>query len=132
MAQSSASIVADANKRIADFQKIETAITQEIAAIKDKEWTQPLSQQDLSQISILRAADSSVLAALEELSYVTMAALDKSDELNRIRNAIDGVIKDLNKQKSTIEKIAKVATAIGSAIGGLQSLQNKFGIVGAG
>jgi chromosome segregation ATPase len=123
---SSAEIVAAANAQIAALQETERETNQQIAAIKDNEWDRPLTDAERASIDDLRATLASTLSAIEEVSYVTMAALDKTDEVKRIRNAIAGVIADLTAKKARIDKFGQIATKIGNAIGGLQDLAGKL------
>jgi hypothetical protein len=112
-------ILASAQAQLAALQVIDGKFAAQIAAIKDAEWDRPLSDKELSQLSMLRAQQRPVLAAIEELSYVTMQALDDSDNIQRLSNALSGVVKGLMSESNNIAMIdggAKNITAICGAI----------------
>lgn len=122
-------IVANAQTQLDALRSIDSIIDAKIAAIKDAEWDKPLSSEQLGKISILRNQQQPILSAVEELSYVTMGALDKSDEINRIANALMGVIKGLNKQSDEIaaidtsaKNIGSICTALGTLVPQIQEL----------
>jgi hypothetical protein len=122
-------IVADAQKQLAALQAIDAAINTKVAAIKDAEWNGPLSDGELNQIATLRKQEQPILAAIEELSYVTMGALDKSDEVTRIANAFTGIIKGLTAQAdgiaaidSSAKNIGSICTALGKLVPQIQGL----------
>lgn len=107
-------IVAVAQEQLAALQAIDATINAKVAAIKDAEWNGPLSDVELNQIATLRKREQPILAAIEELSYVTMGALDKSDEVVRIANAFAGIIKGLTAQADEIAAIDSSAKNVGS------------------
>jgi hypothetical protein len=122
MAASAEDIYNAAQKQLTALQAVDSAINAKIAAIKDAEWNTPLTQSQLAQIAALRAQETAVLDASEELSYVTMGALDKSDELQRLTNALQGVSKNLSACADQIAQIGGAAgnvSAISKAISGL-------------
>ena len=129
---SSAEILAAADAQIAALQQTERATNQQINAIKDNEWDRPLTDAERTEIDDLRATRAATLSAIEELSFVTMAALDKADEVKRIRNAVAGVIADLQNKKARIVRIGQIATKIGNVIDGLQDLAKKLPIPNSG
>jgi len=57
---------------------------------------------------------------------VTVKALDKTDELKRIRNAIAGAIKDLKKTADRIAKIGMAANTITQVLGGVEKLRKQI------
>lgn len=124
----SAEIVAEADAQIAALQTTERATNREINAIKDIEWDRPLTAEERKRVDDLRAMRAAALAAIEEISFVTMAALDKADEVRRIRNAVAGVIADLQDKKKRIDRIGQIATKVGNVITGLQDLADKLPI----
>jgi hypothetical protein len=112
-------IFASTQAQLAALQAIDGNISAQIAAIKDAKWDQPLSDKELVMLSALRAGQRPVLAAIDELSYVTMQALDDSDEIQRLSNALSGVVKGLMSEVNNIAAIesdAKDITAICGAI----------------
>jgi hypothetical protein len=122
-------VVAAAQQQLAALQAIDATINSKVAAIKDAEWNSPLTDTELNQIAVLRKQEQPVLAAVEELSYVTMGALDKSDEIGRIANALAGVVKGLTAQVDDIaaidnsaKNIGSICTAIGKLIPQIQNL----------
>ncbi len=124
----SAEIVAEADVQIEALQATERAVNQRINAIKDNEWDRPLTAEERKKIDDLRATRAATLSAIEEVSFITMAALDKADEVKRIRNAVAGVVADLQDKKKRIERIGQIATKIGNVITGLQDLAKKLPI----
>jgi len=129
---SASDIVADAQKQLAALQAIDAAINTKVAAIKDAEWNGPLSDGELNQIAALRKQEQPILAAIEELSYVTMGALDKSDEVTRIGNAFAGIIKGLTAQAdeiaaidSSAKDISSICTALGKLVPQIQGLSTE-------
>ena len=82
-------------------------IEEEIDAIKDKEWDGPLSDADHDALAELRARKNEVMVAVEELGYITIGALDKTDEVRRIAKAILGVRRNLERQRQRFTKIAE-------------------------
>jgi hypothetical protein len=122
----SAEIVAEADAQIAALQTTERATNREINAIKDIEWDRPLTAEERKRVDDLRAMRAATLAAIEEISFITMAALDKADEVKRIRNAVAGVIADLKDKKKRIDRIGQIATKVGNVITGLQDLADKL------
>ena len=115
-------IVATAQKQLDALQAIDSAIAAKIAAIKDAEWDTPLTAEQIKQISDLRAQEAAILSAIEELSYVTVGALDKSDELTRMLNALQGISKDLSARTAAILAIGASAQNISAVCDGISSL----------
>jgi hypothetical protein len=126
MSKTTQEIFDDAQKSISDLQKAELQANADINAVKDKEWNGPLSSKDRDQLVELRSAKASILGAIEELAFVTMQALDESDELKRINNAIAGVVKDLKSVSERIDRIGKVAETVGEVLGGVVALSKKI------
>jgi methyl-accepting chemotaxis protein len=126
MAESHQQIFDDAQKRISDLHLADVKINVEINTIKDHEFDRPLTPSERARIVELRTSKASIAAAVEELSFVTMAALDTTDELKRINNAIAGVVKDLRSTVKRIEKIGQVADTIAKILGGVQELSKKI------
>lgn len=117
-----AAIVTTAKAQVDALKAIESQFDAKINAIKNAEWDRPLTPAQLKQISGLRTDEAAVEAAIEELCYVTMGALDKSDEITRLANALTGVVKDLKTRTAAITAIgtdAKSFGAICDAISGL-------------
>jgi hypothetical protein len=81
-----------------------------------------LSESDGDRIIDLRSAKANVRSAIDELAFVTLKALDTTDELKRIRNAIAGAVKDLKKTVDRIAKIGMVANKITQVLGGVDKL----------
>lgn len=111
-----------AQQRISELQAVEFQLEREVVTIKDKEFDQPLSESDGDRIIDLRSAKANIRSAIDELAFVTVKALDTTDELKRIRNAIAGAIKDLKKTADRIAKIGMVADTITRVLGGVEKL----------
>jgi hypothetical protein len=126
MPQSHQEIFDSAQAQISGLQTIELKLNIAINAIKDKEWNGPLSAKDRERLADLRLDKGSILAAIEELAFVTMEALDKTDELKRINNAIAGVVKDLRSTAQRIERIGEIADTIKEVLSGVVTLSKKI------
>jgi hypothetical protein len=111
-----------AQKRISELQAVEFQLEREVVTIKDQEFDHPLSESDSDRIIELRSAKANIRSAIDELAFVTVKALDTTDELKRIRNAIAGAIKDLKKTTDRIAKIGMVADTIKLVLGGVEKL----------
>jgi hypothetical protein len=111
-----------ARKRISELQTIEFQLEREVVTIKDQEFDQPLSESDSDRIIDLRSAKANIRSAIDELAFVTLKALETTDELKRIRNAIAGAIKDLKKTADRIAKIGKAADTIRQVLGGVERI----------
>ena len=111
-----------ARKRISELQTIEFQLEHEVATIKDQEFDHPLSESDSDRIIDLRSAKANIRSAIDELAFVTVKALDTTDELKRIRNAIAGAIKDLKKTADRIAKIGMAADTIRLVLGGVEKI----------
>ena len=111
-----------AQKRISELQAVEFQLEREVVTIKDQEFDHPLSESDSDRIIELRSAKANIRSAIDELAFVTVKALDTTDELKRIRNAIAGAVKDLKKTVDRIAKIGKVANTITQVLGGVEKL----------
>ena len=111
-----------AQKRISELQAVEFQLEREVVTIKDKEFDHPLSESDSDRIIDLRSAKANIRSAIDELAFVTLKALDTTDELKRIRNAIAGAIKDLKKTADRIAKIGMAADTIRLVLGGVEKI----------
>ncbi len=121
----------EAQKRISELQAVELQLEREVVAIKDKEFDHPLSQSDLDRIVKLRSAKSTIRSAIDELAFVTLKALDTTDELKRINNAIAGAVKDLKKTADRIARIGMIANTITRILGGVEKLGKQIGKLNA-
>ncbi|MBA4098193.1 MAG: hypothetical protein C0484_15695 [Rhodospirillum sp.] len=111
-----------AQKRISELQAVEFQLEREVVTIKDKEFDHPLSESDRDRVIDLRSAKANIRSAIDELAFVTLKALETTDELKRIRNAIAGAVKDLKKTADRIAKIGMVATTIRQVLGGVEKI----------
>ena len=107
---------------ISELQAVELQLAREVVAIKDKEFDHPLSESDIDRIIDLRSAKANIRSAIDELAFVTLKALDKSDELKRINNALAGAVKDLKRTADRIAKIGMAADTIKQVLGGVEKL----------
>lgn len=121
----------EAQKRISELQAVELQLEREVVAIKDKEFDHPLSQSDLDRIVKLRSAKSTIRSTIDELAFVTLKALDTTDELKRINNAIAGAVKDLKKTADRIARIGMIANTITRILGGVEKLGKQIGKLNA-
>jgi hypothetical protein len=119
-------IVNSAKQRIVELQATERDLNARIKQIKDKEREERLSSAEIGRLNELRSAKASVLAAIDDLAVVTMTALDQSDRLKHINNAIAGVVKDLKKTAARIAKIGAVAERIGNILSGVTVISNNI------
>lgn len=121
-----AAIVSAAQKQVNALKAIESQFDAKIEAIKDTAWKQPLTQAQLQQVSDLRAQEATVEDAIEELCYVTMGALDNSDELKRLANALTGVVTDLKGRTAAITAIGTDARSFGAICDAISGLVPKL------
>jgi len=119
-------IVASSKQQIKSLQTAERAIRAEIGAIEQKKRDKKATPADLKRLADLEAAVDSVLAAMDDLNTITMKAMDDSDELKAIRQAVVGVVKDLKKTAQRIAKIGAIATQIGNVLGGVTALSDNI------
>ncbi len=111
-----------AQKSISELQAVEFQLEREVVTIKDKEFDHPLSESDSDRIIDLRSAKANIRSAIDELAFVTLKALETTDELKRIRNAIAGAVKDLKKTADRIAKIGMAADTIKQVLGGVEKI----------
>lgn len=122
-------IVKAADEQIARLQASERALNTEINAVRAVEWQRPLSADELGQLAQLRRAKASVLSAIEELSLLTVADLDQTDEVKRLLNAMLGIQLILKTELNDIKHTAAVAASIADAIQGIASLAAKLAAI---
>jgi len=134
MADTISTISNAANAEYQRLQGLERDLTQEINTLLDVEWTRKLTAAEAKNVVELREAKAAVFSAMEELSYVTLAALDKSQEVVRIRNALERVRRDLDRELADVKGIGKIASKVPKILDGvekvvtkLDSLSAKFG-----
>lgn len=124
-------ILIAADTALADQQEMERALNARISEIKDKEWKAPLTPAQRNDLQQLREAKAALLASMEELAFITVGALDKTDEVKRLNNAIRGARKTLEDELKDIKHIQSVATTIAKVLGGISDVQEKLkGLVG--
>ena len=124
--QSFDSIVTAAQKQISALQQYDKEIDNQIIAIKDAEWNKPLTKSELARIKKLRADQISIQMAVEEIGYITLGALDKTDEVKRMANALAGVTKDLSARKASLEAIGKNLKKIGDVLAAIAGIAKKL------
>ena len=119
-------IVDAAETEFASLQAVDRAIGSRIRQIKDKEWNGPLTHQDREDLQQLREAKSALLATMEELNYVTIGALDKTQEVTRLANAIRATRQTLEGELNDIRNIEQIAEKIANILGGLTGVEDKL------
>jgi len=120
-------IMQAAEARIADLQATENATAQQIDAIRRKALDQGfLSDADRATRDSLRATQQATLDAIQEVSLITMQALDNADEVKDIRNRIAHAIDDLEHTKTKIVHIGQIADKVGEVVTGLKDLADKL------
>ena len=122
-------IVKAADEQIARLQASERALNTEINAVRAIEWQRPLNADEREQLAQLRRTKASVLAAIEELSLLTVSDLDQTDEVKRLLNAMEGIQLILKTELNDIKHTAAVATSIADAIQGIASLAAKLAAI---
>lgn len=118
-------IVDDANKQLLDWQATERRINADINAIKDKAWDRQLTPEEQKQIAELRSEKAAVLDAIEELGFVTLGALEKTEELKRLVHSLSAIRRDLDGRRAKIEKFAEGATKLAGMIASLDNIVTK-------
>src|SRR5437016_4187050 len=66
--------------------------------IKDIGYNRPLNAQELAELKAINTAKGGLYAAENELMLVTVAALDRSDEVNRFLNTVTATNADLKEK----------------------------------
>jgi len=117
-----ASIVKSAKARISELQQQDSRIDAKIDSIKDKEWDKPLSKQERAELLKLRTAKALLLETMEELGYITVGAIDKSDEMVRIANALTGISSDLAKRTRELKAAGVEAKNFGDTLAGINKI----------
>ena len=115
-----------AQKRISELQAVEFQLEREVVTIKDQEFDHPLTDNDRDRVIDLRSAKANIRSAIDELAFVTLKALETTDELKRIRNAIAGAVKDLKKTADRIARIGMIADTITRILGGVETLAKRI------
>src|SRR6266481_1647447 len=122
-------IVKAADEQIARLQASERALNTEINAVRAIEWQRPLNADEREQLAQFRRTKASVLAAIEELSLLTVSDLDQTDEVKRLLNAMEGIQLILKTKVNNIKHKAAVAILITDAIQGIASLAAKLAAI---
>jgi hypothetical protein len=98
-------------------------------ALKDIGYDRPLNPTELADLKRVNAAKGGLYAAENELMLITVAALDRSDEVTRFSNTVTAINKDLkgkledvNKVVETVKKINELIDKITQIINGLAKL----------
>src|SRR5271165_5612778 len=99
-------IYSAAKKQIDALQTIDDSIDAQIAAIKTANPGVPLTPDQLNTMSALRNQQAAVLGALQELSYVTMSALDSASEIGNTASALADAVKELKSRAADIAHIS--------------------------
>lgn len=121
-AQDYQAIVDAADKQHAALQALERQIDSKIDEIKDREWNRPLTAEERTTLAGLRADMSSVMSAMVELAYVTLGALDKTDEVQRLINALASASKELSARKASLSLIASGLQSFAETLNGIERL----------
>lgn len=100
-------IVQESKAARASLATMIAEIEDDIAEIQDVEWERDLTTEELGQLKKLNTLRSTVMGAVAELGFVTLTALDKSDGIKRIRNALQRTVSELDAEKKDLEQIAK-------------------------
>jgi hypothetical protein len=74
--------------------------------IKDIGYTRRLNAQELDQLKKINAGMGSLYAAENDLMLMTVAALDRTDEVQRFINVVQAVNANL---KATLQNVAEIA-----------------------
>lgn len=119
-------IVEQARAARASLVGIVDGIDEEIATVKDKEWIKPLTKADRDKLKELRAAKNEVMLAIEELAYVTMGALDKTDGVRRIKNALTGIRRDLSAERQRLERFSKIPGEFAGVLAKMKKIADKI------
>ena len=90
----------------------ESSLQDKIDDLDDLQWVRKLTKKEREQRKQLRTAQTNVRAAMVQLSFVTIRALDQSSEISRLINAFQSINLDLKKDIEDIEGAAEVALAI--------------------
>lgn len=113
-----------ANARIARDGMLETdrKLDEGIIAIDEIAWSRELRASERSERARLRAAQTACRAAQIELSFVTIQALDQSQEVNRLINAIGAANKDVKEALEKVKNIVKITQGIAKVTAALEKV----------
>lgn len=119
-------IVADSDAVHAELAQQEAALQTEIGNIDDIEWERPLNDAERQQRKDLRAALTDCRAAMIEMSFVTLRALDQAPEVKRLANALKSINAELKDSLKRVEKIASIAKTIPKVLAGIEKVAGKL------
>lgn len=119
---SRAQIVRRADRELTRLAKLERNIARAIDDLRDIEWDRPLNAAERRKLQNLKASRTDVRDAIEELGFVTMAALDRSDEALRIANALEGVVRDLKARRAALDRFVSTAQGVAAVLSSLTGL----------
>lgn len=119
---SRAQIVQKADQQLANLAELERNIARAIDEVRDVEWDRPLNAAERKKLEKMKTSRTDVRDAIEELGFVTIAALDRSDEALRIANALNGVVRDLKARRAALNQFVSTARGIAGIISSLTDL----------
>jgi ABC-type transporter Mla subunit MlaD len=119
-------ILQAANRQMKTLQSREEEIAEEIGAIRKKRTpASPLSAEDKKKLSELREEQDSVVSAIEQLSLLTCKALDETEDIAKIADALDGIAGNLRRTADTFKKIGGTTKTVGDALADMDVLVAK-------
>lgn len=97
-----------------------------ILTIEDIEWTRPLNAAERARRVKLRNAQTGCRAAQRELAFVTLQALNQSQEVQRLINALSGVNRDVADALKKVDGIVKVTGTIAKVTSAIEQVLGKL------
>lgn len=121
-------IVTAADAQLANLESINDDLNAKVATIKNT-GGKPLTAQQKQDIGSLRDQQATIATAIAQLSGITLAALDKSDDIEEITAGLADVVADLKAKATQIatistnaQNISKISKAISGLIPQIKSL----------
>ncbi len=102
------------------------AIADKIQAIQTGHPDQPLTQADLTAVTLLTAQQTTTLQAIQKLSYVTAMTLDHTSDVNVLVQTLNGIVTNLTATQTKLANIGKAVQQVGNVLSGLSGLIPKL------
>lgn len=118
-------ILSAAKKARQDLVLASTALEEEQAEIASQAWGRRLTDDELDQLDRIRLDQAAISDTLRQLAFVTLAALDRTDELMRIKNAMETVNNDLERRRQGIEDLVGGAQKFAEILGKITEVATK-------
>ncbi len=102
-------------------------LEEQLEAIMDRGYDQPLNHAQLKQVEELNNALISLSHANKEISLITVRLLNESAEVQRMINTLTAVNKGLERSVAKVKRVADMLKSIGDVIGLIDRAIGVFG-----